>query len=116
MLQTLGSPMDPDSIVPSAGSKSVETCEGMVAVAEEADAEEVEAAAVMAVAEVTEAEAAEVPEAEVAEADVAEAENARKQTHGKHMTYFYTKQFRYVLSTMNPLKAPLDYSKYLHTT
>ena len=65
VLQTLGSPWDPDSTGSSAGSKSVERCEGMVAVAEEADAEEVEAVAVVAVAEVA--------ETEVAEANVAEA-------------------------------------------
>ena len=46
MLQTLGSPRDPDSAGSSDGSKSVERCEGMVAVAEEA--EEVEAVAVVA--------------------------------------------------------------------
>ena len=44
----------------SSNSKSMEKCEGMVAVAEEADAEDVEAVA-------------EVAEAEVAEADMAEA-------------------------------------------
>ena len=43
MLQTRGSPRGHDSMGSSAGSKSVERCEGMVAVAEEADAEEVEA-------------------------------------------------------------------------
>ena len=60
VLQTLGSPRDPDSMDSSAGSKSVERCEGMVAVAEEAEeAEEVQA---------------DVPEAALSE-------NARKQTH-----------------------------------
>ena len=43
VLQTLGSLRDPDSTGSSAGSKSVERCEGMVTVAGEADAEEVEA-------------------------------------------------------------------------
>ena len=54
VLQTLGSPRDSDSIGSSAGSKSVERCEGMVAVAEEADVEEVEAV-VAEIAEVAEA-------------------------------------------------------------
>ena len=67
-LQILGSPRDPDSTGSSAGSKSVERCKGMVAVAEEADAEEVETVAV-----VVDAEIAEVAEAEVAEAKMAEA-------------------------------------------
>ena len=58
VLQTLGSPRDPDSTGSSAGSKSVESCEGMVAVAEEADAEEVDVVAVVAEAEVAEAEMA----------------------------------------------------------
>ena len=53
VLQTLGSPRNPDSMGSSARTKSVERCEGMVAVAEEADAEEVEA--VVAEAEVKEA-------------------------------------------------------------
>ena len=35
MLQTLGSPRDPDSMGSSAGPKSVERCEGMVVVAEQ---------------------------------------------------------------------------------
>ena len=48
----------------SAGSKSVDRCEGMVAVAEVADIEEVEAEAVVVVAD------AEVAEAELAEAEV----------------------------------------------
>ena len=39
VLQTLGSPRDPDSTGSSAGSKSVERCEGIVTVAQEADAE-----------------------------------------------------------------------------
>ena len=60
VLQSLGSPRDPDSTGSSAGSKSVERCEGMVPVAEDVDAEEAEAVAVVA-------------EAELAEADVAEA-------------------------------------------
>ena len=63
VLQTLGSPRDSDATGSSAGSKSVERCEDMVAVVEEADTEEVETVAVVAEAEV----------AEVAEADVAEA-------------------------------------------
>ena len=71
MLQTLGSPRDPDSTGSSAGSKSVERCDGLVAVGEEADAVEVEAVAV--VAEVVEVAEAEVAEAGVAEADVVEA-------------------------------------------
>ena len=72
VLQTLGSPRDPDSTGSSAGSKSVERCEGMVAVvvAEDAEADEVEAEAVMVDAEVEEAELA---GAAVADADVVEA-------------------------------------------
>ena len=50
MLQTLGSPRDPDSTGSSAGSKSVERCEGMVA-------EDVEAVSVVSVAEIAVAEA-----------------------------------------------------------
>ena len=68
VLQALGSPRNPNSTYSSTGSKSVEGCEGMVAVAEEADAEAVKAVAVVAGGEV-----AEVAEAAVAEADVAEA-------------------------------------------
>ena len=64
VLQTLGSPRDPDCTGSSAGSKSVEKCEGMVAVAAEADTEELKAVAVVA----------EVAEAVVAEADVSEAD------------------------------------------
>ena len=56
-------PEDPDSTGSSAGSKSVDRCEGMVAVAEVAEVEEVEAEAVVVVAD-----------AEVAEAELAEAE------------------------------------------
>ena len=41
VLQTLGSTRDPNSTGSSAGSKSVEKCEGMLADTEEADAEEV---------------------------------------------------------------------------
>ena len=69
VLQTHGSPRDPDSTGSSAGSKSVERYLGMVAV-EDADAEEVAAVAVVAEAEVVEVELAET---EVAEADVAKA-------------------------------------------
>ena len=69
VLHTLGSPRDPDS---TAGSKSVDRCEGMVAVAEVVEVEEVEAEAVVVVAdEVAEAELAEA-ETE-AEVDVVEA-------------------------------------------
>ena len=57
VLHTLGSPRDPDSTGSSAGSKSVDRCESMVAVAEVAEAEEVEAEAVVVVAD---AEVAEV--------------------------------------------------------
>ena len=64
VLHTLGSPRDPDSTGSSAGSKSVDRCEGMVAVAEVAEVEEVEAVVVVADAEVAEAELAEA-EAEV---------------------------------------------------
>ena len=67
VLQTLGSPRDPDSTGSSAGSKSVERCEGMVAVAEDAEAD---AEAVVADAEVEEAELA---GAAVADADAVEA-------------------------------------------
>ena len=70
MLQTLGSPRDPDSTDLSAGSKSVARCEGMVTVAEDAEADEVEAEAVVVDAEVEEAELA--GEA-VADVDVVEA-------------------------------------------
>ena len=68
--QTLGSPRDPDSTGSSAGPKSVERCEDMVAVAEDAEADEVEAEAVVANAEVEEAELA---GAAVADADAVEA-------------------------------------------
>ena len=67
VLQTLGSP---DSTGSSAGSKSVERCEGMVAVAEDAEAVEVEAEAVVADDEV---EKAELAGAAVADADAVEA-------------------------------------------
>ena len=70
VLQTLGSPRDPDSTGSSAGSKSVERCEGMVAVAEDTVADEVEAEAVVADVEVEEAELA---GAAVADADAVEA-------------------------------------------
>ena len=70
VLQTLGSPRDPDSTGSSTGSKSVERCEGMVAVAEDAEAVEVEAEAVVADAEVEEAELAGTA---VADADAVEA-------------------------------------------
>ena len=73
MLQTPGSPRDPDSMGSAAGSKSVKRCEGIVSVAEEADAEEVEAVSVVAEAEVPEVAEAEVAETEVAEADVTKA-------------------------------------------
>ena len=86
MLQTLGLPRDPDSTGSSTGSKSVERCEGMVSVAEDADAEEIEVEAVVADVEVVEAELA---EAEVAEADAVEAGLSSKckntTTNGKHM-------------------------------
>ena len=70
MLQTLGSPRDPDSTGSSAGSKSVARCEGMVAVGENAKADEVEAEAVVVDAEVEEAElaGAAVPDGDVVEA------------------------------------------------
>ena len=73
MLQTLGSPRDPDSTGSSAGSKSVERCDGLVTVGEEVDAVEVEAVIVVVEAEVAEMAEAEVAEAEDAEADVVEA-------------------------------------------
>ena len=62
VLHTLGSPRDPDSTGSSAGSKSVDRYEGMVAVAEVAEVEEVEAEAVVVVAdaEVAEAETVQV--------------------------------------------------------
>ena len=47
VLHTLGSPSDPDSMGSSAGSKSVDRCEGMVAVAEAAEADEVMTEAVV---------------------------------------------------------------------
>ena len=62
VLNTLGSPSDPDSTGSSAGSKSVDRCEGMVAVAEVAEADEVMTEAVV------------VADAPVAEAEVAAAE------------------------------------------
>ena len=62
VLHTLGSPSDPDSTGSSAGSKSVDRCEGMVAVAEVAEADEVMTEAVV------------VADAQVAEAEVAAAE------------------------------------------
>ena len=62
VLHTLGSPSDPDSTRSSAGSKSVDRCEGMVAVAEVAEADEVMTEAVV------------VADAQVAEAEVAAAE------------------------------------------
>ena len=58
VLHTLGSPSDPDSTGSSAGSKSVDRCEGMVAVAEVAEADEVMTeAVVVAEAELAAAEA-----------------------------------------------------------
>ena len=56
VLHTLGLPSDPDSTGLSAGSKSVDRCEGMVAVAEVAEADEVVTEAVV-VADVRVAEA-----------------------------------------------------------
>ena len=72
VLQTLGSPRDPDLTGSSAGSKFVASCEGMVAVAvaEDAEADEVEAEAVVVDVEVQEAELA---WAVVADAEVVEA-------------------------------------------
>ena len=65
VLHTLGSPSDPDSTGSSAGSKSVDRCEGMVALAEVAEADGVATeAVVVADAQVVEAELA-VAEAEV---------------------------------------------------
>ena len=65
MLHTLGSPSDPDSTGSSAGSKSVDRCEGMVALAEVAEADGVATeAVVVADAQVVEAELA-AAEAEV---------------------------------------------------
>ena len=71
MLHTLASPRDPNSTGSSAGSKSVDQCEGMVAVTEVAEAEEVAAEALVVVADEEVAEA-ELAEAE-AEVDVVEA-------------------------------------------
>ena len=65
VLHTLGSPSDPDSTGSSAGSKSVDRCEGMVAVADEVMTE----AVVVADEQVAEAEVA----AAEAEAVVVEA-------------------------------------------
>ena len=62
VLHTLGSPSDPDSTGSSAGSKSVDRCEGMVAVADVAEADEVMTEAVV------------VADALVAEAELAAAE------------------------------------------
>ena len=62
VLHTLGSLSDPDSTGSSAGSKSGDRCEGMVAVAEVAEADEVMTEAVV------------VADAQVAEAEVAAAE------------------------------------------
>ena len=62
VLHTFGSPSDPDSTGSSAGSKSVDRCEGMVAVAETAEADEVMTEAVV------------VADEQVAEAEVAAAE------------------------------------------
>ena len=62
VLRTLDSPRDPDSTGSSAGFKSVDRCEGMVAVVEVAEAEEVATEAVV------------VADAEVAEAELAAAE------------------------------------------
>ena len=62
VLHTLGSPGDPDSTGSSAGSKSGDRCEGMVAVAEVAEADEVMTEAVV------------VADAQVAEAELAAAE------------------------------------------
>ena len=62
VLHTLGSPSDPDSTGSSAGSKSVDRCEGMVAVAEVAEADEVMTEALV------------VADAQVAEAELAAAE------------------------------------------
>ena len=70
VLQTLGSPRDPDSTGSSTGSKSVEGCEGMVAVAEDKEADEMEAEVVVVDADVEEAKLA---GAAVADADVVEA-------------------------------------------
>ena len=69
VLHTLGSSSDPDSTGSSAGSKSVDRCEGMVAVAEAAEANEVMTEAVVADEQVAEAEVA----AAEAEAVVVEA-------------------------------------------
>ena len=52
----------------STGSKSVERCEGMVAVAEDAEADEVEAEAVVADVQVEEVELAGAAVADVVEA------------------------------------------------
>ena len=73
VLHTLSSSMDPESTGSSAGSKSVDRCEGMLADAEVAEANEVPAEAVVVVvdAEVAEAELT-VAEAEP-EVDVVEA-------------------------------------------
>ena len=68
VLQALGSPRDPGSTGSSAGSNSVERCEGMVAVAEDPEADEVEAETVVVVAEVEEAELALAAVADVLEA------------------------------------------------
>ena len=57
VLHTLGSPSDPDSTGSSAGSTSVDRCEGMVAVAEVAEAVVVTEAVVVAEAELAKAEA-----------------------------------------------------------
>ena len=70
MLQILSSPRDPNSTGSSARLKSVERCEGMVAVAvaEDAEADEVEAVVID-----VEVEEAELAGAVVADADVVEA-------------------------------------------
>ena len=88
VLHTLGSPSDPDSTGSSAGSKSVDRCEGMVAVAEVAEADEVMTeAVVLADAQVAEAEVA----AAEAEAVVMEAgfKYSKTKTHGKHIVYMF---------------------------
>ena len=97
MLHTLGSPSDPDSTASSVGSKSVDRCEGMVALAEVAEADEVVTeAVVVADAQVAEAELA-AAEAEV-EVLVLEAgfncKYSKTKTDGKHIVYMFTKQFR----------------------
>ena len=62
VLHTLGLPNDPDSTGSSAGSKSVDRCEGIVAVAEVAETDEVGREAVV------------VADTEVAEVELAAAE------------------------------------------